>query len=382
MGKNYEDSWEKIHKLGSGGQGEVWLSYKRSSIDPWYQRFRQGIQSFSSNISNHGGPKEIEQWFQELMRRVKGEIPSDGALKILHNPKEAGQEDKQAKERMRLEIDALAKVNHKNIIKILDHDDEPVWYVSGFFPEGNLSDEKNRKIFKANPTKSLRAFIGLVQGVAELHSKKLIHRDIKPANIFCRDSQLILGDFGLVFFSDDQHTRITESMEKVGTSDWMPTWTQGRYRVEDVKASFDVFSLGKILWCLISGKSFLRLHYYTQPEFDLCKQYPSDTRMKLVNEMLLSKCLVEHEADCLQSAKELLECCMKLQERLNAEKRRKCAVCGVGKYVGDVGCTVGKSECYHLYCDHCGYRVSFNANNGYEIPKWVKVLKNEKDILN
>ena len=86
-----------------------------------------------------------------------------------------------------------------------------------------------------------------------MHGKGLVHRDIKPENIFVDESeQLVLGDFGLVFFMDRDRTRLSDAYENVGSTDWMPGWAT-RMRIEEIKPSFDVFSLGKTIWSMVLG---------------------------------------------------------------------------------------------------------------------------------
>lgn len=132
---------------------------------------------------------------------------------------------------------------------------------------------------------------------------------------------------------------------------------------------------------MIAGEGFLRLHWYEKAEFDLRRRYPNDPRMEFVNEIVFSKCLVEDEPDCLQDAKTLKKILSTLLERLTAEAERKCKACGEGKYVGDVGATVGRSDRYNLHCDRCGHVISFLAHQGYKLPRWVTLLKNRMGVV-
>jgi hypothetical protein len=140
---------------------------------------------------------------------------------------------------------------------------------------------------------------------------------------------------GLVF--RDQEERATETYENVGSRDWMPPWGMG-IRLDDVKPTFDVFSLGKLLWFMISGKSVLQLWYYEKPQFNLERQFPNDPRMRWANR-LLAGCICEEPDHCWQSARELqnqvdevLDILRKRGEVLGASVKRYCRVCGRGQY--------------------------------------------------
>ena len=100
---------------------------------------------------------------------------------------------------------------------------------------------------------------------------------------------------------DVEHTRISDTFENVGSTDWMPAWAS-RLRIEDINPSFDVYSLGKTLWSMVSDSPVLRLWYFNEDEFNLENKFPNTKYMQLVNE-LLSKCVVEKEEACeLQNA--------------------------------------------------------------------------------
>ena len=195
------------------------------------------------------------------------------------------------------------------------------------------------------------------------------------------DRTLVLADFGLVYFEDDTHTRVSDSVEKVGTSDWMPTWAQGHFKLQDVRPSFDVFSLAKILWAMIAGEGFMRLHYYDRPEFDLVGKFPNDRYVSLVNDHILSKCLVEDEGACLPSAVELKQATDDLLRRLRAEEARRCVMCDRGKYVGNSKAIAGKGDRLTLYCDNCRHTAAFHIYRDRKNPWWFDVLCDEQGVL-
>lgn len=296
MAKQKHTNWTTVKKLGEGAQGSVHLAFRKGSFGDWYNDVWSGVATFTGITTDTQRVEMTDRFFNALQKRISEEVPEYGALKILHQPSERGSEFEKSKKRMKKEIEALSAIKHKNIVRIIDYDPDAEWYVSEYFKQGTLVE--NLDLFKGQPLQAVGAISGLVDGVSHLHAKGLVHRDIKPENIFIAEGNtLVLGDFGLVYFEDYKYTRVTDTFEKAGTSDWMPTWAQGRFRIDQVKPSFDVFSLAKILWAMIAGEGFLRLHWYEKTEFDLRRRYPNDPRMEFVNEIVLSKCLVEDEPD-------------------------------------------------------------------------------------
>jgi serine/threonine protein kinase len=116
----------------------------------------------------------------------------------------------------------------------------------------------------------------IVEAVAELHNRGYVHRDIKSKNLFiASDGRPVLGDFGIVAFEDDAHTRVTEEFERVGSRDWMAPWAHTGLRVDDVRPSFDVFPLGKLPWVMISGRPILPSYQtHRRTGFELDRIFP------------------------------------------------------------------------------------------------------------
>jgi serine/threonine protein kinase len=383
--------WETVRELGSGGQGEVYLVKDTEKTGGTERR----LEEIKTLITKLGAMQTIEtqrQMADLLVNAISHLTPTQldpsalGALKLLHKPSHQGYE--KAKERMKREVEALSQINHPNILKILDPNIEEGWFVGELHSMGTLSTHQS--VFKGDMLAALLAFRPLVEGVSELHRVNMVHRDIKPQNVFfSTGNALVLGDLGIVFFSDSSRTRVTDSYENVGSKDWMPQWAMGM-RIEDIKPSFDVFCLGKLLWAIVSGRTFLRLWYHHKDEFELEKMFPKDESIRWAR-AILDKCVVENEEDCLKNAGELL---VLVDTVMPAVKRhaqvigegieRRCEVCGVGDYglivneditqVRNFGLDPAGTGAFKIFsCSHCGHVQIFHISDPRSKPgAWIR----------
>lgn len=375
--------WTKVRLLGKGGQGEVWLVRKENEIVESHveraMKIRSGIDELAFEI--YGQQIEATRKLQDAMREICSEEITYGALKILHSS-EIARDSAHARDRMARELEAMATLDHPSLLKVLDFDGSQTSYVSQFFQRGTLYEHKLH--YQAKPLPALRSVRGLVEAARTIHENEMVHRDIKPQNIFVGDNdRLVLGDFGLVFSQNDEQ-RLSRTHENVGSRDWMPGWAYS-HRVADVKPTFDVFSLGKVIWSMISGKESLPLWYWDNPAHNLVQQFPNDDTMEHVNE-LLSKCVVEHEEDCLPTAEELLSELDRTIAKLETgnavvskEIARKCRVCGTGVYnltadrnraeIRNFGLAPTGTNSFRVFvCSDCGHAELFACKESEDLP--------------
>lgn len=379
--------WKIIRELGEGGQGKVYLAYNTERFDPDQigDQLARQFRGLSPAYPDLSGREAVSRFARTMLRLGDSEKNENlGALKVLHltpdNPAHAKQ-----LARLRDEVTTLSAIRHPNIIPILDRNMEKGWFVTQYFPEGPLSQHRER--YCGNVLGALNAFRPLVEAVAKLHENHYVHRDIKPGNVFLsNDGRLILGDLGLVYFENDERTRLTDTFERVGSRDWMPAWAL-TMRLEEVKPTFDVFCLGKLLWAMVSGRPLLALWYHRDPRFDLETMFPASQEVKWV-QLILDKCVVERESDCIADAKDLLSL---VDSTLGAVSRnaqvvaegveRTCQVCGLGKYVCVADEKAGEVSTFGLEpkdgrtfkvfsCNHCGHSQLFYMPA--ERPAWRK----------
>lgn len=101
-------------------------------------------------------------------------------------------------------------------------------------------------------------------------------------------------------------TRLTLPSETVGPWQHLPWWANTGERLENPTAAVDVFLLGSLLWCMVSGDKRLYGDKYRHQTYNLEKRFPDDPRMALVN-LVLSQCLGAEEDKCVKNAGEVLE---------------------------------------------------------------------------
>ncbi len=212
-------------------------------------------------------------------------------------------------ERARNEIEAIIKLNgNKNIIKIYDHNLDVVndtvsdiFYVTDYAPYGSLKDND---FFIFDLEKSLLLFKEILIGVDSAHSQKIIHRDLKPENIllFPTQNEVIVSDFGISLIKDNEDKKnITDEGEIVG-----PVYFISPEQFKDPsKASIksDIYSLGKILLFMITGKS----KTFREEVGDLNSLFEGNsTYLPLIQKNLIERMVTEEPEDRFNSVDEVI----------------------------------------------------------------------------
>jgi serine/threonine protein kinase len=213
-GQSFADRFQLVRKLGEGGMGQVWLAQQTVPV----------------------------------RRRV--------ALKLI----KAGMYDEAVVQRFRSERQSLAIMDHPAIAKVFDAGTTPqgqpyfvMEYVPGL-PITEYCDQKKLKI-----SERLELFIQACEGVQHAHQKAIIHRDLKPANILVVevDGKPVprIIDFGLAKAIAPQAEGVslfTQLGHFAGTPGYMSP-EQVDPGVQDIDTRTDVYSLGVVLYVLLTG---------------------------------------------------------------------------------------------------------------------------------
>jgi len=159
--------------------------------------------------------------------------------------------DEDLKARFKREAQAAAALEHPNIVtvyEVSEHQGRP-YIVMQYLERQSL-----REVIEVK-TLSLKKIIDLAiqicEGLSKAHQAGIIHRDIKPSNIVIdADGRPKILDFGLAVIRGGEH--LTKTGSTLGTVRYMsPEQAQG----ENIDHRSDLFSLGVVLYELITGQS-------------------------------------------------------------------------------------------------------------------------------
>jgi tetratricopeptide (TPR) repeat protein len=172
------------------------------------------------------------------------------ALKMIRSAAIAGP-DQLA--RFNTEAESLAQLQHPNIVQVFEigrHDDMPylsMEFVAGETLEGAIQNEW------FGFSESAQLVEKLSRAMFSAHQRGVLHRDLKPANVLlAEDREPKITDFGLAkrVSSDSQ---LTADATVMGTPSYMPP-EQAQGRITDIGPRSDVYSLGAILYELLTGR--------------------------------------------------------------------------------------------------------------------------------
>jgi serine/threonine protein kinase len=228
--------------------------------------------------------------------------------------------DEEAKRRFIKEAKAASSLDHVNICTIYEIDEtEPLsfgekgrLFISMAFVEGeSLKQRIARGPLDLDDATTLAS--QMAHGLAAAHARGIVHRDVKPANIMVARGpntgpevgMVKIVDFGVAKLSDK--TTLTREGATMGTVAYM---SPEQLRGDAVDARSDIWSLGAVLYEMVTGQQPFGGSNYESCAFAILKEEPAPltglrSGVPMPLEGVVSKCLTKDPGDRYQHAEEV-----------------------------------------------------------------------------
>lgn len=237
------------------------------------------------------------------------------AIKVLPRKKV---DNKSYLERFYREGRAAASLNHKNIVRVYDIDNErDTHYLVMEYVEGHDLYEIVKQSGPLTFVDAIKYTIQAAQGLSHAHANSLVHRDIKPANLLVTKGGIVkLLDLGLALFREEDNSLTVAHNEKVlGTADYLAP--EQAINSHDVDHRADIYALGCTLYYFLTGlppfpqgslAQRIAMHQNQEPKsvLELRPDCPDDLRV--VCETMMRKDPNDRYQTCEELAKALKGC--------------------------------------------------------------------------
>ncbi|KAG6934682.1 calcium/calmodulin dependent protein kinase kinase 2, partial [Chelydra serpentina] len=152
------------------------------------------------------------------------------------------------------EIAILKKLDHPNVVKLVEVLDDPsedhLYMVFELVKQGPVMEVPAMKPLTEDQARFY--FQDLIKGIEYLHYQKIIHRDIKPSNLLVgEDGHVKIADFGVSNEFKGTDALLTNT---VGTPAFMAPETLSETRTIFSGKALDVWAMGITLFCFVFGQ--------------------------------------------------------------------------------------------------------------------------------
>ncbi len=194
----------------------------------------------------------------EVFRALDEKLNRHVAIKILHSCFCTSPE---VMRRFSNEGRVLAKLRHKNIVKVFDYgtvNETP--YLCQEFIEGTDLKKLIEADYPFTPNEVVHIVAEVASALVHLHENNILHRDLKPANVIITKSGAVkVMDFGLVL--EDSATRLTETGGYIGSLGYLPPEI---FKGAEYSTSVDIYQVGCLIYELLHKKALVSTSDLTQ----------------------------------------------------------------------------------------------------------------------
>lgn len=167
------------------------------------------------------------------------------------------------------EAQAVARLDHPHILALYEYQSNPFPYiVMPYMAHGSLGDEMQSSGRRPLPAHGVATILSQVASALDhAHQHHLVHRDVKPDNLLRHsDGRVLVSDFGIVQFDDNELTALTVKAEGSPLSPRYASPEQHQGNKVDYRS--DIYSLGIVIYELLCGHrpfSQPHQHVYAPP---------------------------------------------------------------------------------------------------------------------
>jgi eukaryotic-like serine/threonine-protein kinase len=194
-----------------------------------------------------------------LAERADGEYERQVALKLVKR----GMDTDAILDRFRTERQILARLDHPGIARFLDAgatDDGRPYFVMERIEGTSITRycDDGRLDLEAR----IRLFCDVCRAVRYAHANLVVHRDIKPSNLLVTpEGQVKLLDFGIAKVLDGDGSTARTTLTMLGARPLTPEYAAPeQLQGLPVTTAADVYSLGAVLYEILTGRTPFRLH--------------------------------------------------------------------------------------------------------------------------
>ncbi len=236
--------------------------------------------------------------------------------------------DEEAKGRFIREAQAASALDHHNICNVHEIDVTPEGQI--FIVMAHYEGETLKKRVERGPLpmdEAIELAIQAGSGLAKAHEAGMVHRDIKPANIMVTgEGEAKILDFGLAKLA--RQSKLTKVGTTLGTFAYMsPEQTRG----EEVDHRTDIWSLGVVLYEMITGQSPFKGEYENAVVYSILNTHQAPmaglrTGVPTELERIVEKALAKNPAERYQHADDFVADLRSVKRRLETGETPRAAV--------------------------------------------------------